>query len=539
MNFNEFLSECCDRIGNKNFVTLLEVGEESQNVQFKSLTGREFFISVKEISERLELSGLRNHRVAFLSENSLDLLVTYFACLMRGSQVCILDEKLTFPEKDQILNDFCPDFLFVDSKKWSEAPQFKVVKSLATKLIQIQDLKNIPLGLTSGVGIPNLENSQKILVYTSGTSGTPKGVVLDISSIYFEVKSLRSSFVRDFSKRKCLSILPINHIYGVTAALFTSLWSDQEIILTQSLAPMHIRLIIQERKPDYLYVVPQFLSLIKNRVMEGIKSKPRIIQLIVRGILFLNRYFKSPWLANRFFSEIRNQIGPSIEFSISGGAPLGEDIFDFFEAINMPVCNGYGLSETSPVISCNNLRDRRRGSVGKIIDGVEVKIEPATRQILVRGPNVFEGYYKRDDLTKEAFTEDGWFKTGDLGYIDPQGFLFVSGRSKNMIVLPSGKKIQPEEVENHFSKLDFIKNNCLIYAGSKGKNPKLYLIVELNEGQSLEKKNVFIETLVQHSQHLAPFKRPQEYRFQTKPLPITTTLKVKRFMVQKEIENES
>jgi long-chain acyl-CoA synthetase len=537
MDFNDFLTQCCHRTGNKNFLTLLEWNEQDQQVLFKSLTALEFHKLVNETSSRLELSQLQNHKVAFFSENSVDLLVVFFACLSRGAQVCLLDNKLTHPEIDQILSDFQPDFLFVDSKKWVSASEFTAIPSYQIKMMQIQDLKNIPLSMPALIG--RISSSKKddpqILVYTSGTSGTPKGVVLDISTIYFEVQSLRNSFHRDYSKRKGLSILPLNHIYGLIA-LFMSLWMDQEILLTQSIAPTHIRHLIQEKKPNYLYVVPQFLSLIKNRVMDGIQSKPPAIRRIALTMLAINKYLKSSWIAERFFGEIRSQIGSSIEFFNSGGAPLSDDIFDFFEAIKMPVCNGYGLSETGPVISSNSLEHRRRGSVGKVIDGVEVKIEPETHEILVKGPNVFHGYFGKAELTQTVFTPEGWFKTGDLGYIDRKGYLFINGRSKNMIVLPSGKKVQPEEIEGHFSKLAFIKNCCLIYGGPQQKAQKLHLVVEVHSDVSLENKAALILALQQHSQTLASFKRPQEYQIRHEPLPMTTTLKLKRFLVQREIE---
>ncbi|MBN8538625.1 MAG: AMP-binding protein [Deltaproteobacteria bacterium] len=534
MDFNEFLSQSCHSIGNKNFVTLLELNEPDQSTTFNSITGSQFLKSVEETASRLDLSQLQNHKVAILSENSLELLILFCACLLRGAQVCLLDYKLTLHEIDQILADFKPHFLFLDTKKWKSVDYFDLVK---TKLINIQDLKNIPLNMTNSTRAIGKQDSQKILVYTSGTSGSPKGVVLDISVIFFEVQSLKNSFKRDYSNRKTMSILPLNHIYGLIG-FFMSLWCDQEILLTQSLAPTHIRQLIQEKKPDYLYVVPQFLWLIRNRVIDGIKAKPFLIRMIAFSMLWLNKYLRSERIANKFFGEIRKQIGSSIEFSISGGAPLSKSVFDFFEAIKIPVCNGYGLSETGPVISTNNLQFRRRGSVGKVIDGVTVKLDSVSGEILVKGPNIFLEYYGKNELTQQSFTTDRWFKTGDLGYLDKDGYLFVDGRSKNMIVLPSGKKIQPEEIEGHFSQLPFLKNCCFIYGGAKNKIKKLYLVVELNEGLLLADKASYIQSLVQSSQSLAAFKRPQEFLFRSTPLPMTTTLKVKRFLVQREIDSE-
>lgn len=546
MDFNEFFKQCCQKIEDKNFITILEINDAQTAGNFNSLTGKEFYLSVQETLNRLSLSEIQNKKIIFLADNSVDLLVTFFAALSRGSHICILDYKLTFFETNQIINDFKPDILFTDNNKWLMAGDFDLVKTYQTRLLNIYDLKKIPLNLT-GLGkitsTKTLPNHPKILVYTSGTSGTPKGVILEFSAILFEVKSLRMSFKRDFSKRKSFSILPLNHIYGLTTGVFTALWTDQEVMITQSLAPNHIRQIINERKPDYLYVVPQFLSLIKNRVVDGIKQKSFLKRNLAFLILFLNRFIKSYLLADLILGEIRKKIGVSIEFFISGGAPLSEDVFDFFEALMIPVCNGYGLSETGPVISVNNLYEKRRGSVGKVIEGVEVIINPLDQEILIRGPNVFSGYYGQNELTKNSFTSDGYFKTGDLGFLDQDGYLFVNGRSKNLIVLDSGKKIQPEEVENHFSRLSFIKNCCLIYDNRRGSLSKLILIIEAHENSELTNcsqfTEIFLSKLRKQSEALAPFKRPNEYRLRKNSFPMTSTLKIKRFQVQNEIENEN
>lgn len=539
MDFNAFLSESLERIADKNFISILEWNEHAQSVGYQSITGKEFSKQLAEMSLRLQLSGLGNHKVAILSENSLDLVLIFLTCLSRGAQVCILDYKLTQPEVDAVLNDLKPHFLFIDSKKSNWSSQLNVVQSHVTKAMALNDLKNIPISLANHNGNSVTPGSQpKIIVYTSGTSGVPKGVVLDISTTIFEAMSIKRSFVRDYSDRKNFSILPLNHIYGVIM-IYISLWIDQELILTQSLAPAHIRQIIHDKKPDYISVVPQFLSLIRNRVLDGINGKPFLVRTIAKTFLFINQYLGSPAIANMFFGEIKKQIGPSIQFAISGGATLPRSIFNFFEAIGMPICNGYGLTETAPVIATNNIEFRRRGSVGKALDGVQIRIAPENDEIQTKGPHLFDGYYEKPDLTKEAFTSDGWFKTGDVGHIDKDGYLFITGRSKNMIVLPSGKKVQPEEIEDHFSQVSFVKNCSLIYSAGKSKIKRMHLIIELADGVSLEQKETLLKEAQRHAERLAIFKRPQEYRLRTTPLPLTSSLKVKRFIVQKELDNES
>lgn len=544
MDFQTFLKESCQRIGDKNLFSILTISENSTDAYIDSISGYKFYQEVNRISAVLQLSQVSNKKIYILSDNSIALLIVYFSSLNLGCQVSIADTKLTASELNQITNDFKPDILIAEKSKIDTCRNLDVFKNHDSRLLEISDLLNTPSSMINSLSEQNMQmNESKVIVYTSGTSGNAKGVVLDIAAILFEAKSLMESFERDYSRRKCFSILPLNHVYGLTTAIFTSICADQEVFLTQSLAPQHIRMIIQEHKPYYLYVVPQFLSLIKNKVFNSLSKKPAMTQKIAKFFLMINKYLRSRWIADFFFGEIRNQIGASLDFIISGGAPLDEEIFDFFEAISIPICNGYGLTETGPVVCMNTLKNRRRGSVGKIINGVNIKVDPETTELFVNGPNVFLGYFQNPTLTAESlYTEIDqgipkiWFKTGDLVNYDTDGFLYISGRSKSMIVLPSGKKVQPEEIELHFQKLSFIKNCCLVFAEDpKTHISKLYLVIELDPSMTELSRNQILQRLIEQSNQLAGYKKPQGYKFSYDPLPLTTTLKVRRFMVEKNI----
>lgn len=546
MDFQSFLKDSCQRIADKNLFSILTVPSNNQDPYIDSISGNKFYQEVNRITTVLQLSEIANKKVYILADNSFSLLVVFFASLNLGCQVSIADAKLTANELNQITNDFNPDILIADDSKVEICRSLDVFKTNHTRLLEISDLLSTSDKMISPLS-KEVSNTlpPQVIVYTSGTSGKAKGVVLDISAIIFEAQSLMESFERDYSKRKCFSILPLNHVYGLTTAIFTSLWADQEVFLTQSLAPQHIRLIIQEHKPYYLYVVPQFLTLIRNKVFDSLSKKPVFTQKIAKLFLQLNKHLRSRWIADFFFSEIRNQIGPSLDFIISGGAPLDEEIFDFFEALTIPICNGYGLSETGPVVCMNTLKYRRRSSVGKVINGVKVKIDAETDELYVNGPNVFVSYYQNPTLTSESlFTEIKedkqitWFKTGDLVNYDSDGFLYINGRSKSMIVLPSGKKVQPEEVELVFLKLSFIKNCCLVFAEDPNSHiSKLYLVIEIDPSYSELTRNQILEKLIEQSHQLAGYKKPQGFKFTYEPLPLTTTLKVRRFMVEKNINN--
>lgn len=531
MNYNDFIKTSCERIDQKNFLTLLEFDEDKQLASLRSICGMSFYQQCIEATQRMQMALIKNKIVVFLSDISLDLLITHSAALMIGNQVAILDSKLTSFELDQILLDLKPDFLFVEDSKWIQAQSFYVIENHESNLINLNHFSSIPFAITPVSEIKYSES--QIIVYTSGTSGRPKGVILGIDSIIFEVQSLHQHFFSCYTDRKAFSILPVNHMFGLILFL-ASMWNNQEIIMTQSLAPVNIRFILQELKPNCMCVVPQFLALIKNSIMNNIEKKPPLLKHFVFLLFFINKYLKSDFIAKKFFGEIRKNLGAEIDFFVSGGASLPEDIFDFFEALRMPAFSGYGLTETAPVISLCSPKYQRRKSVGKAIPGVKVRIDPKTLEIQVNGPNIFRGYYNHPEATKEMFTDDHWFKTGDLGHIDHEGYIFINGRSKNMIVLPDGKKIQPEEVESFFLRLPELKACCLVYGGENGKIKKLFLFVEFHAALFLSE-----EALREYAKDLAQIKRPQSYIISENPLPLTATLKVKRFLLQNQVDQRA
>lgn len=536
MNFNDFLKISCQQIGPKKCLSILEHNEDTLETKFTSITGENFYSLVLEASSRMDFLNAKNKRIAFWSKNNIELFTHHCASLLNNNQVCIFDNQLNEHGMNSLLEDFRPHFLFVDKSKWSSAQKLHSILSHHINLICLEDFIKLPLELAEAVNQHKLEdlkqtNQSEIVAYTSGTSGKPKGVVLGLQSVLFEVQSLKKYTIGSYAKRNFFSILPVNHMYGLTVFI-GSLWADQEFILTQSIAPVHIRKIIDETRPNVIYVVPQFLNLIKSTVSREINKRPKHIQKIISLLLFLNSKIKSQIVANIFFGPIKNKIGSSIDFFISGGAPISNETTDFFEAIGIPVCNGYGLTETAPVITSSNLEFRRRGSVGKAIPGVEVRIDSETREIQTRGENIFKTYFNQPDLTNEVFTDDGWFKTGDLGYLDNDNYLFINGRSKNLIVLPNGKKIQPEEVEAHFLKLNSIKQCCLIYGGNKHKK----LVLVISSSPEFEINN---SLLIEHAKTLNPSMRPQAYKISSTTLPLTSTMKIKRFIIQDEIDNEN
>jgi long-chain acyl-CoA synthetase len=255
------------------------------------------------------------------------------------------------------------------------------------------------------------------------------------------------------------------------------------------------------------------------------------------------------------FSKIHQQFGGSLRCFVSGGAPLDPDVEEDFTAMGFNILQGYGLTETSPVVTVNTFRERKYRSVGIPLAGVRIKIQPNTEgfsregEILVAGPNVMQGYYKNKEKTDEVL-QDGWFHTGDIGFVDSRGFLYITGRIKNMIVLGGGKKVHPEEVEEVMSESPLIKEICVLgrkaKEGLKAGTEEVFAVVVPNKDNFTpadrdnpeQMKALIAQELARLSNHLAEYKKVSDFMLYFDELPKTATRKVKRKEVLEKIVGE-
>ena len=296
------------------------------------------------------------------------------------------------------------------------------------------------------------------IIYTSGTTGIPKGVVLSHSNFVSNIKTT-ASIIEFSDKDTVLSFLPLSHVLE-RMVTFTYLYKGCSIGYAESLDTVAENML--ELKPHIMVSVPRVFEKIYSKVIDNVLSssslkrkiffwatkvgkeygRKKILGQSIPGFL----QFKRNLAHKLVFSKILEKTGGRVRFFVSGGAPLSKDIAEFFYAVGLVVLEGYGLTETSPVIAVNTFENLRFGTVGKIIPGVEVKIAE-DGEILSKGPNIMKGYYKKEDETREVF-EGGWFHTGDIGYLDEDGFLVITDRKKDLIVTAGGKNIAPQLIEN-------------------------------------------------------------------------------------------
>ncbi len=435
----------------------------------------------------LSLGVGRGDRVAILSENRLEWALTDLAVLSLGAVDVPIYPTLLPDTIEFILRDCQPVAMFVSTRE--QAEKVRGIRSRLPFLTHVFAYDE--LGLPGVAYLPDLEQAGRDLlardptaagddegpaqphdlcsiIYTSGTTGDPKGVMLSHANFVSNV--LASASLIDIGPRdKVLSFLPLSHVLERMAGFYIMMAVGTGIAYASSVESVadDMRLV----KPTVMISVPRLYEKIYARVtaaaMSGGHAKRLIFdwargvgqewgrrvragEKVSPGLAFQRR------LADRLvFSKLRARTGDRLRFFVSGGAPLAPHINEFFYAAGMIILEGYGLTETSPVISVNSFEHFRVGSVGKVVPGVEVRIAE-DGEIITRGPNVMLGYYNNPIATSEVMTGDGWLLTGDIGHFDQDGYLYITDRKKDLIVTAGGKNVAPQPLENAFKKNKFI-----------------------------------------------------------------------------------
>lgn len=494
-----------------------------------------------------ELNVQKNDRIAILSESKPEYGACVFASIMSGATTVPLDIKLTKFELTSILTDCQPYVLFVSQNYLEKAIEIqKEVESIKHIIVMDEPAYNMTLPCIYTVqNYPNCKwrhrssKATAFIIYTSGTTGSPKGVEISFRNMLSQLNSMEGLYYDVFGGQESttiLSILPMNHLFELTVGFCIFLFFGFSIYYTQSLKPKDILMIMREKHVSFMIVVPAFLKLLKSGIENEIKSNPVAKRLF--PIMFnLAKIIPCQALKKIMFKKIHDNFGGNFMGCISGGAPIDPQVAMFFETIGIKVYAGYGLSETSPVVSVNIEKRKDYTSVGKPLKGFECRIDEKTGEIQLKGGSIMKGYHNQPKLTAETIDEDGWLHTGDIGHLDKDGHLHITGRIKNMIVLSGGKKVFPEEVESVLEKSENFAEVCVVGSsrstGTKEGTEEIVAVIvpkeQYMENKTDEELNKLVRDEVkQLSSHLAPYKRPINIVVNRERLPKTTTLKIKR-----------
>lgn len=530
----------------------------SQNsmVGWKELTYDGIGILSKRLASYLIESGIqKGDKVCIISESMPEWAVVLFASVLAGATLVPIDIKLTEYEIRSILSNCLPKVLLVSNHYLEIAKMMKEQIGSIEQIIVInencsdKDIKTVyqmsdykdkkwrHRGL----------NQTALIIYTSGTTGNPKGVEITYKNMLSQVRGISECFPMKKGE-KLLSILPMNHLFELSVGFLTFLNLGTTIYYPQNLKPDNLFYMLKEKQISFMVVVPSFLKLIKTSIENDLSKKSKFYNMMFKFKFQLAKFIPFYSVRRLLFPSIRESLGGQFKGCISGGAPLDLNVGRFIKTIGINVYEGYGLSEASPVVSMNTQKRNKLGTVGRAILGVEVKTDEETGELMVRGDNVMKGYYGQPELTREVITEDGWLHTGDIAEIDKDGFIKITGRIKNMIVLSGGKKVFPEEVESVLEKSPLFKEVCVVGGKRKGGQKDgtevvTAVIVPNNEAvgtEDAEEIKKIIKTEVANLSHqLAPYKRPVNIIVAETDLPRTATSKVKRKEVKAYAESLS
>ncbi len=526
----------------------------------KPLTYGEFFEKVRRVAEMLSEKGIvKGDKISILGENSPNWGIAYYAIIRVGAiAVPILPD---FPEADirHILIDADVKILFTTEKQYEKVLDLKSSKlstiitlddfSEESKSLNIESFSDIvdtaiyffkKIPGTIGIKASEItENDIASIIYTSGTSGHSKAVMLSHRNFLSDLWSM-TKIIELENEEVFLSILPMSHTYEFTVGFLLSMvGGGRTVYIDKVPTPRVLEAVCKVEKPTIICSVPLILEKIyKKKVMKTINDSK-----------FLKFATKIPGLKKKIYRKIKDKLllffGGRLRLIAVGGASFNYDAENFYRSAGFPYLIGYGLTETAPLIAGGPLLDKniKVGSTGKIVRVGEVKIlDPDKKSgigdILYRGPNVMEGYFKNPELTKESMDSDGWFKTGDLGKFDKYDNLYITGRSKNMIVLANGENVYPETIEEKLNACFFVSESLVLE-----KNEKLEawihldyeLIDEKTKGKTDNQRAVFIKDemnkiKISVNERLSSFSRLSVVVEQQEPFVKTATQKIKRYL---------
>lgn len=459
---------------------IYKVGKEERNITYNDMLDR-----VNYISSALDVLGMAGKNIVITGDSHPDYVTTYVSTVSTGGVIVPLDKDIQAEQYVNFIKLCESKAVFytasLESKIESILPELDTVELFVPIDLLDKELPDDPrfkrFEDVYEIGKKAYEEGNRAaenyevdmektcaILFTSGTTGTSKGVMLNQRNLV--TATIDCCYIMAVSEKDLfLSVLPFHHAYEFVAAQFALPNTGASTVINDSVKNTLRN--IQKYKPNALVLVPLYVETMHKKLWSEIEKKGKT--KTVRNAFKISNALRKIGIDRRrqLFKEILDAFGGNLEFIVCGGASLRPELIQDFENLGIMICEGYGITECAPLISANPMTWRKYHSVGLKVPHMDVKIikdseDAETGEIAVKGPAVFQGYYKNEETTKEVFTEDGWFKTGDIGYMDSDNFIFITGRKKNVIILSNGKNVFPEELEEHLGVSEYIQEVCVI-----------------------------------------------------------------------------
>jgi long-chain acyl-CoA synthetase len=559
MTYNERFEEVVHRSPDRIAVRL------KTPTGYHQVTYAELHRQVQGVGLALAAQGLQQQeRVAILSENRPEWVVSYLGIYRAGGTAVPLDPQISPSEWRRLLDDSEAKMIFVSGlllPKLKEAVQELPLRDRIICLDSAGADESVHWTLASliewGQGrtpAPLLPESKLsdvvVIIYTSGTTGKPKGVMLTQENIVSEIRAALKAIPWARESDIFLCLLPLQHVFASVISFLIPIYLGAQVVFADTLKRSEILAALQEAGITIVATVPQFFYLFHGRIQEELARKGRVARGLFRCLLRINRFCITRFhinLGKRFFARIHGTFGSRLRLFVSGGSAFDPKVAQEFFDLGFTILQGYGLTETTGACAVTRVEDNVVGSVGPALPGVEISIldpgEDSVGEVAIRGPVVMKGYYKNPGETATA-TRNGWFLSGDLGRLDERGNLFITGRKKEIVVLPSGKNIYPDELEVHYEQCAYIKEIAVLGIADPGREgaERLHAVVvpdfdALKAKKIANTREILRDEIARLSNQLPHYKRLMSYQIQKEPLLRTTTRKIKRLELKRLIES--
>lgn len=558
-NLKEMLKIVNEKYGEKPAFYLQGDGLDSSKI----ITHNEFYNDIETLGTALIEMGLKGKKIAVIGENRYEWEVAYLAICCGTGIVVPLDKALPANELENLIMRSEVEAIFYTQKYDSIMNEIQKKGNSKLKYFISMDLEKNDFNKFSQKEImkkgkelisngnkefenAEIDNNQmSIMLFTSGTTNDSKAVMLSHKNICTNVLDIRAIFELDETDR-FLSFLPLHHTFECTVGFLYPISIGSSIIFSKGVR--HIADELKNFKITAMICVPVVFEKMYDKLMKTIESKGKLAT-VKKGIKISNALLKVGIdVKRKMFKEIHDNLGGCLRVMVAGGAALDPEKEKGFWDLGFNVLQGYGLTETSPVVSAEITHRKRLGSIGKKFNSVDIKIDEPNEngegELQVKGDSVMIGYYNNDEANKEAFTEDGWFRTGDLAKVDKDGYIYICGRKKFVIVLKNGKNVYPEEIETLINKLDIV-NECMVFGmPSKDGDVTLSVKVVYNKDYIKEKYgdiseeeiyNIIWSSIKEVNKTMPTYKYIKKLYLAEEELVKTTTLKIKRIIEMEKI----
>jgi len=493
-----------------------------------SISYSSFFYNVHSFGKKIE--NIPANRIAIWGENSPQWIYAFFAAWEQDATVVPIDFMSSAEDVAYILNDCKPEVLFVSPELRKQLPEILPALSYEPELVELLPFSEKSASRET-LHIDCEDDKTALIIYTSGTTGSPKGVMLSFGNLFANVDAVSKHVPIFTPDRQTLMLLPLHHIFPLLGSMVAPLLTEGTVVMAPSMQPADVAATLKDNQVSVMIGVPRLYEMLHKGIKAKIDTNP-----LARRLFKFARRINNKSFSKRIFKKVHDSMGGKLDVLVVGGAKLDVETGEFFEILGFNVLEGFGMTEAAPMITFPRPGMQKIGTTGQALPNCEVEIRDG--EVAVRGPQVMQGYYNRPEETAEVL-RDGWLYTGDFGKLDSNGYLTITGRKKEIIVLSNGKNINPVELEQKLEKVEEIQE-VAVFMHEEVLHAVIVPDPSFAKGKSVKELETFFKTntLSAYNASQTPYKRINRLSVSLKDLPRTRLSKIQRFRLSEYIQND-